>query len=384
MGTHKVEISLHASLGEIEKQWISLQERSLCTLYQTFEWCKTWQETIGKPSGIEPAIICASTRQGKIVFLLPFAIEKTMGIRLLRWYGANEITYGMGIYDYDFLRDNPDFIEALWPEIMASLGGIDSIQLNDQPEKMAGITNPLKFLFTERGANQAYKMDLQLNYQALFEQKRSASSRRKARRRDEKLADIGKVTFDLPEAGAETADVVNAVIEQQKARLGERGIRSVYDQRRQSLLLRLAQTRWQDGTAVLLPFCLRVDGKIVAVTLGGVFQSTYWALISSLTPDTSLYKFSPGDRALRETIQATCERGLKVFDFAAGDTEYKLHWNDEIIRLFETNKIVTAKGLALTTTTAVRTKSKRMIKQTPWLFSLAQSARKLLLGKKPK
>jgi len=383
VGAKKIAISLHKNLVDVEKDWVFLQKNGLCTLYQTFEWCKAWQDTAGNARRIEPLIIRGSSGPGKPVFILPFAVVTTMGARALKWYGAAEITYGMGIFDRGYLTGNPNFLEALWPEIVDLLGNVDSIQLDNQPEKWDGFDNPLKFLFTSRGANQSYKMALQPDFQTLYESKRSSSTRRSARSRDKKLQDVGKVTFSLPEMGSETYDVINTMINQQQDRLGQKGIRSVYDETRRAFLQQLAKSTWQDGTRVLLPYNLSVDGKACAVTLGGAFQSTYWALILSLTPDKKLHPFSPGDRALRATIQASCERGFDTFDFSAGDSEYKRHWSDEEVNLFESNKAATVKGAVVATLASVVTGVKRFVKQTPWLFSIVLSVRKALLKKKP-
>lgn len=382
MDAGRLAISFHSDLKEIEDDWRLLQENGLCTFYQTYEWCKAWQDTAGQARRVNPAIICGRDQDETLIFILPFTIIMEFGVRRLRWYGTSEITYGMGIYDRKYLLQHPGFLEQAWPEIIDTIGRIDSIRLDNQPGQWQGTANPLLFLFTSRGANQSYKMSLQSDYQALYEKKRSSSSRRSARKRDKNLLRVGSVTFELPETGADTYDVINTMINHQQDRLGKKGIRSVYDESRRAFLQQLAKATGRNGKPVLLPYHIRVDGKICAVMLGGSFQSTYWALISSLTPDETLYRFSPGDYTLRSTIEACCESGMSFFDFAAGDTAYKAHWLDETIVLFETNKVATLKGAILTAAASLGTTLKRGVKQTPWLFSLAQSARKILLEKK--
>lgn len=381
MDANKVVISLHKSLDTIEKDWLLLQETGLCTVYQSFEWCKAWHDTAGQARRTEPSVICGHQQDGTPVFILPFTVTKAAGVRLLRWFGAAEATYSMGIFDKQYLARHPDVVEQAWPDILQSLGNIDSISLDNQPEKLNGIDNPLRFLFTTRAANQSHRMALNSDYQALYESKRSSSSRRSARKRDKKLAALNNVTFGLPEAGSPAYDLINTMINHQQDRLGAKGIRSVYDETRRAFLQQLVKSKWQNGTNVVRPYHLTIDGEVCAVMLGGYFQSTYWALISSLTPDQRLHSISPGDYALRKTIQTCCEEGFVTFDFAAGDTEYKSHWSDETVALFETNKAVTAKGAAVAKLVSVATGAKRSIKQTPWLFSLAKAVREMLFKK---
>ena len=382
MSTNTIALGLFSNIAEIEHDWLGLQKDGLCTFYQTFEWCKAWQETAGVARGIEPVIICGRLDDGQLAFILPFAIEKHFGARVLCWYSAAEITYGMGIFNKAWLAEHGDKIRQLWPGILKTIGAVDAIRLENQPDIWDGVENPLKFLFTTRGANQSYKMALQGDYQALYEQKRSSASRRSARKRDKKLLASGKVEFGLPAGGDETAVVIDTMIDQQRQRLGSKGIRSVYSDIRQNFLQQLGKATSDDGTPVLLPYYLTIDGKICAVMLGGNFQSTYWALISSLTNDSRLYALSPGEHALRAMIEAICDRGYGQLDFASGDTDYKKHWRDETITLFESIKALTLKGTVWAGIAFSRTLIKRVIKQTPWLFSLAQSVRKMLFKKK--
>jgi len=375
---NSITLSLHSSFAEIEDDWLELQKNGLGTFYQSFEWCKAWHETAGKIRGIEPAILCGRLDDGQLVFILPFAIEKQLGFKVLRWYSAQEITYGMGVFDRQWLAEHPDQLKLLWPDILKMLGTVDTIKLESQPKIWDGIENPLQFLFTTRAANQSFKMAIHDNFQALYEQKRSASSRRGARKRDKKLLAVGEVSFGLPDGLDETARVIDIMLHQQRRRLGEKGIRSVYSDTRQAFLQRLAKSTALDGSPILLPYHLTIDGKIAAVMLGGTFQSSYWALISSLTTDSRLHVLSPGDHTLRAMIKALCQKSYRTIDFAAGDTDYKSHWSDEIIPLYETIKAQTIKGTIWTGYAFVRTLTKRIIKQTPWMFSIAQATRKAL------
>ena len=381
-GASRFALSLHSSIDELESDWLALQSDGLCSFFQTFEWCKAWYETAGLSRRIKPSIVCGRKENGQVAFILPFAVETHMGNRVLCWYGTAEITYGMGIYDRKLLATSPDIMEEVWPEIIKLIGNIDAISLEHQPDNWQGVANPLTFLFTAPGANRSYRMKLQSDYPALFAQKRSSSSRRGARKRDKKLLATGNVVFDLPAAGDETRIVINTMINQQQDRLGKQGILSVYDETRRAFLQRLAETNNASGQPVLLPFTLKIDGDICAVMLGGSFQQTYWALISSLTADTSLYALSPGDYALRQAIEQVCEAGFNTFDFASGDTDYKSHWSDETVQLYEATRGLTLKGRLWMVQSASRSWAKRTVKQTPWLFSLAKTARKFLLQRR--
>lgn len=381
MGSGGLTINLHNKLEEIECEWLNLQNDGWCTFFQSYEWAKAWQDTTGVAHGVDPKIICAKDTSGKTVFILPFMVSKQAGCKVLTWHGTSELTYGMGLFDREFLQHNPNCIENSWDEILDLLENIDLINLEKQPDELDGVNNPLSFLFTTRGANQSYRMDVHSDYEALYAQKRSSSSRRSARKRDKKLYDAGDVQFGLSQFGSDTGQLIDTMIDHQRIRLGKRGIHEIYDDDRLAFLQELALARGQDGQPVFLPYHLKFNDEIYAVMLGGRFQSTYWAMISSLTPDPKHYSLSPGDLALRLTIQDVCNNQYKNFDFAAGDTKYKQNWADGSVSLFESISAVTLKGSLMTMAAKSITTVKRAIKQSPKLFSLAQNVRKFFLKK---
>jgi len=385
LGQEAVDICLHRDMSELQADWLSLQEHGLCTFYQTYEWCAAWHETAGKARGIKPLIISGRLKDsGKLAFILPFSLESIFGVQTLRWFSSEEVTYGMGVFDRQILTQNPKLVEELWPQIIDKIPNLEAINLEKQPAEWDDIENPLRFLFTNQGASQSFLMALQPDFDALYGSKRSSSSRRSARKRDKKLHTAGRVQFGLPDMGPDTANVINAMFKQQKKRLGMRGIRVVFDDTRRVFMLKLSEATNKNGDPVLLPYNLSIDNEICSVMLGSSFQSTYWALSSSLTSDTSLYPLSPGDHTLRAMIKDVCQKNYRLFDFSAGAADYKSQWSEKTLHLLEANAGVTVKGKIGAFITRTGAKLKRTIKQSPALFSVAKSARKLLLGRETK
>ena len=96
--------------------------------------------------------------------------------------------------------------------------------------------------------------------------------------------------------------------------------------------------------------------------------------------ETDLRKYSPGDLALRRTIEASCKQGLASFDFAAGDTPYKLHWADDMAPLHAFLAAINLRGLAWVCLMGAATFAKRLVKQSPTLRNAVTSLRTVLLG----
>ena len=166
---------------------------------------------------------------------------------------------------------------------------------------------------------------------------------------------------------------------QQQARLAEHGVHGVFGPAERRFIHRLAE-RQDETRPLLLPYSLTCNDEVLSVMLGGSFGGTYWALISSLAA-TPLRKHSPGDLALRQTIAATCRRGLTRFDFAAGDTSYKLHWADEVLPLHTVLGAVSLRGFAWAILSAAGTLAERIVKSSPMLRAAALTLRRWLAGR---
>lgn len=381
IGTQSITLELYGDFASLEKDWRGLQEKGVCSFYQSFEWCSAWHHTLGVAKKSEPVLVCARNGRGKCVFILPLARQSIGASKIVTWVGVPELTYGFGIYDRDFLANAQARLQELWPRIIDKLKPADAIWLCDQPEILSGQNNPLSFVFTQQNPNRGYRVALNGSYDELFANKRSASSRRGIRKRDKKLQDSGDLKFGLPNSLEEARNVIDRMLDHQSQRLAAKGVTNFYSEQRKSFLYRLVDMRDGSDELILLPYHLTVDGHVVAVMLGGQFQNIYWALIASLTPDTKFHALSPGDYALRATIKDLCDKGFDVLDFAAGDTDYKLHWRDETIQLFDTIVPLTFKGRVWAALRSGRIYLKNTIKKNRVFFDLALRIRKFLFAR---
>ena len=75
--------------------------------------------------------------------------------------------------------------------------------------------------------------------------------------------------------------------------------------------------------------------------------------------------------------------GCRVFDFTIGDELYKTEWSDETLRLFDHRSAVTALGWLVACPEVAANRLKRLVKQTPILWKLAQDVRRVLRSRRP-
>lgn len=368
-----MQIRVHSAVAAAREPWLALQESGLGTFYQTYQWCLAWQRQIGSSSGIEPRIAIGLSPEGTPLFVLPLAVRRTGGAAILQWLGSPHINYGWGIYHRSLVAHNIDAVAAAWPRIIRACGAIDAVHLAALPSRWRGVPHPLSPLITLTGPNHAYLLRLSADFEALYASKRSGPTRRRNRKREQRLEAAGALEFGLPPDREAARRLLDHMLEQQATRLGEMGIASPYGDTDRAFLGSLTDLD-EDGRVCLLPYHLTLDGRFLAAALGGLYDRTYWALVSSLAGGPER-QFSPGEVTIRRTIAACCRAGLEWFDFGAGDADYKRHWADEVIPLNEVLQPLTWRGIPWTAMTFLRLIGKRAIKRTPRLWAAVRATR---------
>lgn len=366
-----VQVSVYHDLKSIEFIWREFQEKAAGTFYQTFDWCDAWFQTVGANEQAEPRIVVGRGKDQTLMFLLPLMVRRTRFVSVLEWIGSRQIAYGYGLYDRAFLPRAKSWFGSIGWSILRQIEGADAVRLGELPVELHGAPHPLSGWFSTIAANRSYTMELQPEFEELHARKRSGDSRRGSRKRDLALSKLGKLEFLLPASIEDTLARLDQMFDHQQERLAERGIRGIFGSRERAFVKELA--RRPDA---LLPYHLTIDGNLVAMMLGGQYDNTYWALVSSLCPG-SLRKYSPGDAALRRTIAACCANGMRRFDFSSGDSDYKTVWADTVIPLCECIRILRLRGAVWAAAALAFVRLKRHVKQSPILWSIFARVRHL-------
>lgn len=376
-----LSISVHQDIDAIEATWRAFEKTAVSTLYQTFIWCRAWLDTVAPSLRARPAVVIGRDEAGQIAFLLPFQIRSRKGVKVLEWLTAPHAGYGLGVFDADFLPRASLWFGHYWPWVMNAVGPVDAICLTEMPKTLHGCENPLAGLAGFRAPNRSYAMRLAPDFDSLYRTNRSGEDRRTARKKEKSMANAGDLAFGLPADEADLHATLDVMFDQQASRLAERGVHGIFGPTERAFIHRIAELQ-DENAPVLAPYRLTLDGETMAIMMGGIHGGAYWALISSLTA-TGLRKHSPGDIALRHTIEACCRRGLSVFDFSAGDSRYKKSWADEVIQLHCILRVRTLRGLPFVTLYAVSQLVKRSIKESPPLLEFANRVRQVCWGHRP-
>ena len=372
---------IHTALPPLRRTWTSFEQIAHGTFYQSYLWCSAWLETVGRASQVEPVVVILRDGAHRICALLPLQIRRVGKLRILEWLAAPSNNYGYALYHPDFVRAAGTWLGANWPALVRSIGRVDAVVLRDNPERMADIANPLTGMFTSRAANRSYVLRLSPDFASLYGRKRDGDTRRTGRKKEKALSRLGTVEFGLPQGREETRAVIETMFAQQQGRLAEHGIHNVFGPAERAFIHRIAELQ-DESRPALAPYTLKLNGSVLAVYLGGLYKDTFWALISSLAAGPER-KYSPGDIALRLSIERCCAAGLSTYDFSAGSSRYKLSWSDDIIQLHDIIEGTTLAGAAYVAWLRGRSAAKRYIKESDTLLRAASGLRRLLRGQTP-
>lgn len=374
---------ISADPQDVLQAWAELEQTGIHTYFQTKAWCLSWLEQVGPELNAQAVFVTGLRSDGSAAFMLPLQMRRKYGFLLLEFLTAPHASYGFGLYDTAFLETGAcRWFEEHFTALIAMLPQHDTIYLRDIPNVMLGYENPMLPLARLKGANRAYMMALDGTFENLLAEKRSVETQRNMRKRDKRLSDIGDLRFHAPDGSNERKMILERMFTDHQHRLAEAGVRGVYGPVERGFLSGLADPD-QHGRQALTPYTLSLNGDPICVLLGGRSCDVFWAMITSLA-DGPWRKHSPGDYTLRHVIAAQCADGLLWFDFAVGDSDYKLAWADTKIEMHLVLQSSSVRGLALALALTLKHGMKRVFKSNIRLRDAAFGLRKLAFGRRAK
>ena len=289
---------------------------------------------------------------------LPLFVERRRGLRIARFLGEDAAALA------DVLvaeGADPSTADRLVEQ--AARAGADFADLFGLPEdsRLAAAAGPGQLRLIAR--SEAPVMDLEAGWEACYRAKTSSKRRNLHGRRRRQLGELGAVTFEVARDLEQLAPALEEAFRLHEARWRDRPEASGF-------ATPAGQEFHRAALAALAPLgvarigLLRVGGRAVACNyfflLGGRMY------FHELAFDPELARFSPGQIATLDSIEAAAAEGAKRVEFLGGAERYKLELCDRLEPLQQ------GLGLAATqrgrTAVAVRTgavHARRRLKQTP-------------------
>jgi CelD/BcsL family acetyltransferase involved in cellulose biosynthesis len=377
-----IDIAVYTSLEDAEAAWRACETAGACTAFQTYAWHAAWQRHIGAKTGARPLVVVGRLR-GATLFIVPLAVERALGVRRLTWHASDLCDYNAPLLAPNFwsVVSREAFVDTLFPAIKRAVAGrrrFDLVSLTKMPERVGDLANPFALLSGQPNASGAHVMRLGDDWESFYAAKRSSSTRRKDRAKLKRLQEMGPVHFATSGAAEVNRDL-DALFAQKSKALSAVGAPDFLAGPGVTEFFReVAATESQ----LVHVSHLMVGEVIAAVNLGLVFGGRYYYVLTSYS-DGPVSKYGPGAAHLRELFAYAIGLGCRVFDFTIGDELYKTEWSDETLRLFDHRSAVTALGWLVACPEVAANRLKRLVKQTPILWKLAQDVRRVLRSRRP-
>lgn len=373
-----IELAIFTRLSEADADWQQLKDAGRGNPYQSLDWLRAWTETLGRQLKVEPVLV-AWRRQGRTQAILPLGLERTAGIKTLAFLGHQHGNQNTGIWDRAFY-DSVDASEMsmLLRKVCADVGA-DLLKLENVPATWHGRPHPLVFEGAAPSPSPIFTRRLGNDFEALFRDTHSKSSRKNLLRKERHLQAAGD--FRIAKA-AEPWEIKNGLatfLEQRELRARESGVPNAFATPAARSFL--ARQLGLDDTipASLDLWYLETGGAIRATYLCAEQGDTIYAYSNSIAHDDMLPN-SPGLVLIKEIIARACaDERIQVLDLGLGDERYKTSWA-EPVPLADSLLAVTAKGALKLKIVTTALKAKTMIRNSDILWPAVKRLRKWKAG----
>lgn len=375
-------VAVFETMADTESAWRALETGdSLCTPYQRYDFLSAWQAHVGTVEGITPFIVVGFNAADVPLFLLPLGRRRVGGLTVLEFLGGKHANFNMGLWRRKLAaRIGVPDLKAILRQIK---GSADLLVLVNQPLTWTGTTNPLALLPQQRSANFGFSGSLAPDFDVLLHARTNSAARKKMRKKERALADLGTVRFERIECPNEIRRVLDAFFKQKSARMRAIGVADVFAEPGVRRFIEAATTeRLASGEPVIELYALSVDDIIVATMGGIVGGGRFCAMFNSILPGRYAVE-SPGEQLIVNLVRQCCERGLETFDLGIGESRYKQLFCEDAEPLFDNYLPLTASGHMLALAYRIGAAVKRSVKQHPALWSLVGTARRLRARLKP-
>jgi CelD/BcsL family acetyltransferase involved in cellulose biosynthesis len=375
-GPSIARVSVYQTLADAEPVWRLFQDSGLSTPYQRFEWTIDFAETIGRSEGARILAVCGQDERGTPAVLLPLALNRSRGLRIATMVGGKHANYHMPLFMPSATSMQTGAVKRFLRLTAQAVGGVDAFAFTNQPVEWQRTPNPFARLGGQPSPSNGYKLELNFDGAKIIERILSGESRKKLRKKEKRLSEIGPLTYARATSSTEVAAVLEAFFAQKAMRFEGTGIDNPFaDPAAVSFVRRACLDGVDSGSPPIELYSLRAGDKIIATFAGAADRQRFCGMFNSYDMSPEVSRWSPGDLLLIELIRRQCERGLATFDLGVGEARYKEMFCDSIEHLADSFVPTTLKGAAYAGTAAASRAAKRWVKRTPWAWRLARLAR---------
>ena len=369
-------VSIYHNLDDCAVAWRLLEQTAHATAFQQHAWLCAWMATVGKAREIEPCIALVRDPDGELVMILPFAVERVMGVSTLVWLAQDEADYhGPLIHPNWNSNTTRQELGRILKVIATTVAKVDAFSLTKTLAEIEGVRNPLTLLEHDAHPSSGHAISLHHDdFDDFYATARSKSTRKRDRQRRRRLDESGDVAFTIPTTRADRHAMLAAILKQKATWLSERGIVDPFGSDEVKAFLHGLIDDHTMRSSLHLS-ALTLDGDVIAGNVGFVRGDRFYAVIGSVT-EGEASRHSPGTIHLHELLRWCFANNISAFDLTVGDEGYKKDWCDAHLDLIDIRIPLTFSGYLFTLPSRLKDTLKRRIKASPAMFNLALLARR--------
>jgi CelD/BcsL family acetyltransferase involved in cellulose biosynthesis len=361
--------------------WAELEAVAPVSAYQSRAFLIPWLETIGASRGIEPLFILGRDRQDRAIALLCLGIERHGPFRVASFLGGKDSNLNLGLF-HPNVAILPADLAFLFETAARSLGAATPhlFVLKNQPYEWRDTPNPLALLPHQLSPSFAYMTRLRLDGAHFITDKLSKDARKKLRKKEARLAEIGPIAVLTNDTPATTSAILNAFLAEKISRCEAQAFDVDFGAPAMRRFLEKLSMPHEGRPPWLELHALAAGDRIVATYAGAMQDKHFSCMLNSFDTDPEIAKTSPGNLLLMRLIAEKCDKGLESFDLGIGEARYKESYCDIAVPLFDVVVPVTIAGRLYAAFATAQLRVKRGLKQNAAVFAGLKSLRRLLRG----
>jgi CelD/BcsL family acetyltransferase involved in cellulose biosynthesis len=362
-----------------EAVWRRLErDGATVTPYERFDYLSLWQQQIGAPAGITPAIVVGFDALGAPAFLWPLGFHRAGPLRILTCLGGRQANFRFGLWRRDVVAT---FGAADVTRALAEVGkahAIDLVVLPGQQPHWDGMANPFALL--------RHQLSPDANHCAALGQagakppQPSRAMRRQLRSKERRLQQLAGYRYVRATTSEDVDRFLQSFFALKAAHLAVQGVRNVFaDPNVERFLTTACHTGLADGHPLIELHAIEAEGEMLALLAGPSDGRRLSCLFNTYTLGAHARQ-SPGLVLLPHVLADLTARGFDTFDLGIGEARYKAVFCKDTEPLFDCFLPLTLRGRPAALAARAVAAAKRRIKQMPALRAGAHRVRRTLFG----
>ena len=336
-------ITSFRAFDRLRDTWTELETRCAKppSVFQSFDWCRKWSDVYAGPDSKNEIFIVTGYHQNILVFVWPLVKRSRKGLVLLTW-----MTQPIGQYG-DILCDagvNCEQWMKAATKFIRNIRAADCMHLRHVRENVNCSNHAESFWHDGKLHERAPMMDLtQFKTEADYDARYDSHQRRRRRRIQKKLEEIGTLKFESLVDEPATVAVDMAIAEKMDWLRDKGRFNEVLGSAQHAELLKrfIRDSSCQLRTVVSH---LTAGGKPVSWEIGFCYRGTHYAYL--LSHQRSLIDHSPGRLMLDFAERSALASGLSTFDLMAPYDSYKDSFASGVVLVNDYYLPLTLKGAA--------------------------------------